>query len=149
MTLRIVPLLLTASVVLYACGPRPPASETQARKPGSAGQGLAASLDVRVGEAVAMALRVYHGGPRTVELNFPSGHTHDFVVMDSTGRQVWKWSKGRLFTQAMQNRLLRRDDTLSYRAEWDPGELHGTFLAVVSVKSDNHPLEQRLTFLVP
>jgi Intracellular proteinase inhibitor len=86
-----------------------------------------------------------------VEVAFPSGLTHDFEVRDSTGRLVWQWSQGRLFTQAMQNRMVDRDETVSYSATWSPTNLRrgGDYTAIASLKSDSHPVEQRVRFSVP
>jgi hypothetical protein len=146
---RFVSLCLAAASLVYACGPRPPANEAQARRKGEAPKGLVASLDVTVNGRVRLDFEVLNGAERKVELNFPSGHTHDFVVEDSLGREVWKWSDGRLFTQSMQNKVLGRDESVEYGAEWNPGSRHGTFFAVVSLRSENHPLEQRIQFSVP
>ena len=93
--------------------------------------------------------RVTNGAARAVELSFPTGHTHEFVVTDTTGREVWKWSDGRLFTQVMQSRVLDHSESADYQAAWEPGSQHGTFVAVVTLRSENHPMEQRVTFQVP
>src|SRR5687767_12415609 len=53
-----------------------------------------------------LSLHVKNGGKKRVELTFPGGQTHDFVVLDSAGREVWRWGKGRMFTQTLQNTLL-------------------------------------------
>lgn len=149
MTLRLSPALAAAAVLALACGPRPPAQETHSRRAEKSQDTLTSVLDVSVGKRVQLTLQVSNPTPRSVELNFPSGHTHDFVVLDSAGRQVWKWSEGRLFTQAMQNRVLEHRESLSYEAGWQPGARRGTFVAVVSLISDDHPLEQRVQFTVP
>jgi hypothetical protein len=141
--------LLVPALFAYACGPRPPAKETHVRKPGNTAQALAAKLDVAVANGVHLAFHVSNEASKAVELNFPSGHTHDFVVTDTTGREVWKWSEGRLFTQAMQNKVLGREESVAYRADWNPGALHGTYIAVVSLRSENHPMEQRVRFDIP
>lgn len=149
MTPRFAPALLSWTLVLYACGPRPPAQETHVRKPGNTAQSLTSALNVSVKGKVQLAFTVTNGTARAVELNFPTGHTHDFVVTDTAGRELWKWSEGRLFTQAMQNKVIDRGSTVAYEAGWNPGNLHGTFLAVVSLNSDNHPIEQRTRFEIP
>ena len=146
----LVPVLLAAAAMVYACGPRPQAAGgTQARKGGASQHALTSSLGVNVTDRVQLDFRITNGLPRAVEVNFPSGHTHDFTVTDTTGREIWKWSEGRAFTQAMQNRVLQRDETLSYHAAWNPGSRRGTFLAVVSLNSNNHPVEERVRFIVP
>lgn len=146
---RIVPLLLISAAFTYACGPRPPVGEAQARKPGAGARALASSLNVAVGKEVDLNFLLTNGETRKVELSFPSGQTHDFVVLDALDREVWRWSTGRIFTQAMQNQVLEQNESLTYRASWDPGDRHGTYVAVVSLNSATHPVEQRMRFDLP
>ena len=65
------------------------------------------------------------------------------------GREVWRWSEGRMFTQTLQNHILERDETVSYGAQWRPDALHGSFVAVASLRSENYPIEQRVHFVLP
>ncbi len=146
---HIVPLLLTAAAFLYACGPRPANNEAHARKPAAGSQSLASSLDVSVTDGVKLAFHVTNEASKRVEVAFPSGLTHEFEVQDTLGRVMWRWSEGRLFTQAMQNRILERDETMTWQADWTPPDLHGDYVAVVSLKSTNHPIEQRVRFTLP
>jgi hypothetical protein len=146
---RLSSLIFATAILAYACGPRPPAKETQARRTDSTPGSLESSFDISLGDGVRLDFRVTNGTSRAVELNFPSGRTHDFIVADTLGRELWKWSAGRLFTQVMQNRVLDRDETLSYDAEWMPGALHGTYVAVVSLNSTSHPIERRSRFTIP
>ena len=150
---RILPLLLASAAIAYACGPRGHASESPARQQSRAtAKGLEASLKVSIDSAadqIRLALRLTNSDPRHLELRFPNGQTHDFVVLDTTGREIWKWSEGRLFTQSMQSRVLDRNESVTYAADWDPGSLQGTYVAVVSLRSENHPVEQSVRFEIP
>jgi hypothetical protein len=146
---RILPLLLASAAIAYACGPRGHASESPARRPKQTAEGLAAALAVTVKDEVQLALKVTNSDPKRIELRFPSGQTHDFVVLDTTGREIWKWSESRLFTQSMQSRVLERDETATFAATWDPGERHGTYVAMVSLRSNNHPIEKSVRFDIP
>ncbi|MBK7908622.1 MAG: hypothetical protein IPJ78_19010 [Gemmatimonadetes bacterium] len=74
---------------------------------------------VRVEEEVHFDFAVVNGGKKKLEVDFADGRTHDLVVLDSLGREVWRWSEGRLFTQAMQNRVLRASDALRFDEEWE------------------------------
>ena len=142
------PLVLTA-VLAFACGPRSHSSGPTSRKPTSSSVEVASSLDVRLEKGVTFAFHVTNSAPKRLELTFPSGQTHDLVVLDEMGREIWRWSDGRMFTQTLQNQVLERDETVSYRAEWEPQTLHGRFVAVASLRSENHPLEQRVHFSLP
>lgn len=113
-----------------------------------AGPDLTASLSVDAQHRVSLALRVVNHSARRVEITFPNARTHDFVVLDSVGREVWRWSAGRMFTQALQNRMLGVRDTLSFQEKWTPPAAGGTFTAVAFLASSNHPFEERTQFTV-
>lgn len=143
--------MIATAAIAYACGPRGHASESPARQNTTQAteQGVQGDLKISVQEEVVFDLRVTNGDDRHVELRFPNGQTHDFVVQDTLGREIWKWSEGRMFTQAMQSRVLDRNESISYTTAWDPGSLSGTYVAVVSLRSENHPLEERTRFELP
>lgn len=151
---RLILLLLALAVLAYSCG-RTPASESS--EPGSqvtqrrdtTGPTLASSLGVEVRDQVGFTFHVTNNAAKRLELTFPSGQTHDIVVLDTLGREVWRWSDGRLFTQALQNKVLDTSETLTYEARWAPGELRGRYVAEASLMSENHPLKERVEFLVP
>ena len=157
MNSRLAPLLLCAAAVIYACGPRPqhsPRASSAAKasptvrkhKPTMA---LLPTLDVKVGRSVDFAFNVTNDSDKKVEIAFPSGQTHDIVVVDPTGREVWRWSSDRMFTQAMQNKLVAGFDTVSFTERWNPEDQHGRFTAIARLTSANHPLEQRTEFELP
>jgi len=145
-----VSVLLLVVALAYACGPRARSAEPERRAPVS-GPPVAAELDVNVGDAVDFAFRVTNNEGRKLELVFPSGQTHELVVTDSIGREVWRWSDGRMFTQSLQNRVLESSATLTWEATWRPEGVRpppGTYIATVSLLSENKPLEQRVAFNV-
>src|SRR3954470_2896106 len=111
--------VLCIGAVAFACGPRahneasgPKKNDSSvakaakvavsaprhARKAERAEQkpGVAAELYVRASESnVRLAFHVVNTGKKRVELTFPSGQTYDFVVLDSVGREMWRWANGR------------------------------------------------------
>jgi hypothetical protein len=155
MNSRIVIALLCAGAVAFACGPRPHESEAS---PGPAGRGssasasavgpdIASSLSLSVSEDVEFRLHVTNRSPKKLELTFPDGQTHDFYVLDTTGREVWRWSEGKLFTQSLQKKLLDAGSTVSYSEEWDATATSGaTYTAVAVLNSSSHPVEKRVEF---
>jgi hypothetical protein len=140
--------MLVIAVLAFACTrSRTPDSLLGAKSQHKKGAAVASSLDVRVDNGVHFALRVHNDGDRKVEVNFPSGMTHDIAVLDERGRQVWRWSDGRLFTAAYQNKVLRSDDTLSFNESWQ-APAPGRYTAVARLVSKNYPMEQRVAFAV-
>jgi hypothetical protein len=152
-----VPLTLLASAVLaFACGPRARNESISRDESGSAVRAsratsadpLVASLAVTVEDDVRFAFAVVNESKKKLEVSFADGRTHELVVLDSLGREVWRWSEGRLFTQAMQNRVLRTSDMLQYEEEWN-APAPGKYVAVATLVSRNYPTEQRVEFTVP
>lgn len=121
----------------------PPAGEAPAGT-------LVASLSVEVArDTVALALRVTNVSGAPVEIAFPSGQTHDFAV-SRDGRELWRWSADRGFTQAMQVLTLPPGGTSTFSERWTvpPGE-RGELTAVARLASSSHPVERTATFRVP
>jgi hypothetical protein len=145
-------LILLASLA-YACGPRARSAEPEREKAASptktaeAGP-IVAALDVKIRDGIEFTFRVTNNEPRKLELLFPSGQTHDLVVQDSLGRDVWRWSEGRMFTQAYQNKVLAAGETLSWEAAWRAEVPKGRYVAIASLMSENTPVEERVSFEV-
>ena len=100
-------------------------------------------------EALRFTLRIVNNTKKMVEIQFPDGQTHDFVVNDSTGKEVWRWSEGRMFTQAMRSKTLKGKDNTVFEESWEPRDHHGAFTAVAILKSENFPLETSIQFNLP
>jgi hypothetical protein len=146
--------LLCAAVLAFACGPRASTGDSagairtsRARSSAPNGPALVSTLDVVVKNGVAMDFRVMNAGAKRLEVNFPSGQTHEVVVVDSLGREVFRWSKGRMFTQSLQNKVLHSSDTLDYDAVWQNAPA-GKYTAIATLASENFPMEQRAEFVV-
>lgn len=93
------------------------------------------------------AFHVANDGAKKLELLFANGLTHDVVVLDSVGREVWRWSDGRLFTQAVQSKVLRASDRLAFEEAWE-NAAPGRYTAVATLASSNFPVEHRVAFTV-
>ena len=96
-----------------------------------------------VRRAVQLALDVKNTGTKHVELSFPSGQSYDFVVVDSVGREVWRWSHRRMFTQGVQNKQLGTGESMQVSETWTPDAKPGRYTIIATLKSSNFPLEQR------
>jgi hypothetical protein len=143
---RIIVPVLAAAVLMFACGPRTPSPVAGVRPPVGGQKGVTSHVMVDTARGVVrFAIEVANDSRKRVELNFPDGRTHDFVVLNEAGREVWRWSAGRLFTQAMQNRLLDVNDSVVYDERWSPPS-PGHYTLVASLRSENYPVQQRVEF---
>ena len=99
-------------------------------------------------KSIRFALDVTNPTKKDVELTFPDGQTHDFVVLDSVGREVYRWGEGRMFTQSVQNRTIDGGETMhiAERATLDLPQ--GSYVAVATLRSTNFPVRERVPFAV-
>jgi hypothetical protein len=155
---RVLIWLLCAAAIALACVPRaqtrPARADSVAAAPGEADLSLrdtlASSLDVNVsGGEVRLVFHVTNRTDRKVEITFPSGQRYDFAVLDAGGRELWRWGADRMFTQAIQTRLLDPNETMTADERWNAGGRTGRFTAVATLRSSNYPLEQRVEFTLP
>ena len=72
---------------------------------------------VEVGKTVLLTLRVTNVAGRPAELTFPSAKLYDFWVTRGSD-EVWRWSDGRFFTQAIEKRTIGPQDTLTLSEPW-------------------------------
>jgi hypothetical protein len=111
---------------------------------------LVPSLNVvRVGDQVRFSFHVANEGTRRLEVKFPNGQTHDIVVLDSLGNELWRWAEGRMFTEARQYRSISGGDSLLLQDGWDRPAARGKLVAVATLKSTNYPIEHRVEFTLP
>ena len=104
---RVAIALLCAGALAFACGPRTHseaastaslATAAPVLQQGTAhsrnnGAGLAANLEIKPErDGVRFVLLLRNETKKHLELSFPSGQTHEFVVVDSVGREIWRWS---------------------------------------------------------
>jgi hypothetical protein len=161
---RVAIALLCAGALAFACGPRThseaastaslataaPVIQQGTSHSRSEGAALSSRLDVKVAQqSVQFALHVTNQSHKHVELAFPNGQTHEFVVVDSTGRERWRWSASRLFTQALQNKLLGSGETMQVGEQWSQPLPHGRYTVIATLNSTNYPVQERTDFVIP
>jgi len=174
---RLIISLLCAGALAFACGPRSrsrapvalvsalptheaapsaatPAIHVRRRDDAAKAQvKLVSKFDVAVAaREVRFALVVTNVGNKHAELNFPSGQSYDFAVVDSTGREVWRWARGRMFTQSVQNQQLGVHDAMRVSETWTPAKVKakpGRYTAIATLNSTNYPVEERVDFVLP
>ena len=88
---------------------------------------LEATLDAGVDGAVKFEFSVRNTGDSPVELQFRSGKVADVAVFDD-GEEVWRWSDGRMFTQALHSQTLDPGESDSHQFTWNDPE-PGTYTA--------------------
>ena len=158
--------LLCLGAVAFACGPRSHseaslvsmsiAQATRAatmpqqpkpRKKDTSVTKITPSFAVQVDHnTLRFSLDVTNVGKKHVELNFPDGQTHDFAVLDSTGREVYRWGEGRMFTQSLQNKVLDGGETKRFEEHASTMLPAGSYVAIATLRSSNYPVQERVAF---
>jgi len=169
MNTRLAISLLIAGALAFACGPRShseapaalasaipvntsasPAPEKITRRTAAphGAPKVEPRFAVQVGQRnVQFALDVMNKGAKHVELDFANGQASDFIVVDSLGREVWKWSTGHFFTQGVQNKQLSTGESMQAREMWKRAT-PGRYTAIATLRSANFPVEERADFVV-
>lgn len=98
--------------------------------------------------ALHFALNVTNPGKKGIELTFPSGQQYDFIVHDSVGREVYRWGKGRMFTQSLQNKVLDGGETQRFEEHASTKLAPGSYVAVATLRSSNYPVQERVAFVM-
>jgi hypothetical protein len=100
-------------------------------------------------DKLRFTLSVKNNTAKMLEITFPDGQTHDFVVKDFAGKEIWRWSEGRMFTSAMKSETLKGKGETAFEESWETKGLHGSFTAVAILKSDNFPIATSVQFMLP
>jgi len=151
----ILPLLCAASAVAFAATPSSHNEKPIAVKHVAAEMAapIVTTFDItrpkEDADKLRFTLSVKNNTTKMLELRFPDGQTHDFVVKDFAGKEVWRWSKGRMFTSAMRSETLKGKGETEFEESWDTNGLHGSFTAVAILKSNNFPIETSVQFMLP
>lgn len=142
-------LLLHAALAILlagtsACAPRGTVSQTPAGGP------LVSSLQVEPSaDSVRLVLQVTNAQDAPVELEFRSGQSFDFVVLQGE-RELWRWSADRMFTQALRSETLAPGETRTYTASWaPPAGLRAELVARGFLTAAGHRAEQQSHFRIP
>ena len=64
-----------------------------------------------------MHLTVTNKGNKPLELIFSSSQRYDFVV-EKEGKEIWRWSKDKLFAMMLGELTLQPDQSLVYQEIW-------------------------------
>lgn len=89
--------------------------------PVESGFGAVVSTDrpvYRVGGPIRITFVVFNHTPTPVRFDFASGQRYDVVIENQAGKEIWRWSAGRMFTMALgQETLGPERRRLVYEAE--------------------------------
>lgn len=77
------------------------------------------------GEKVPITLSIKNVGNTSAGLFFTSGQKFDLFVKKSDGQEVWRWSRGKAFTMALEEITLKPGEQQVFPLEWAQVDLQG------------------------
>ena len=89
----------------------------------------AATRSFAAGAPVGLVLEVRNAGEAPRRLEFPTARTHDFAVSDARGVERWRWSRGRLFAQMLEEVELAPGESRRFAVAWDQRNADGAPVA--------------------
>ncbi|MFB6103644.1 MAG: BsuPI-related putative proteinase inhibitor [Halobacteriaceae archaeon] len=109
--------------------------------------GLAVTLDAEPDDdTVTFTVTVTNTGATPRTLTFPTGQLADVAVTDDD-TTVWRWSEGRMFTQAIREETIDPGDSLAMTATWERPAA-GTYTVEATIEAANTDLGTETTVTV-
>ncbi len=135
---------LVGLVALAACGSgEDPVLEGDQASEEAPAEGIALTIDglgeLVAGEPVSWRLTVTNATDEGVTLVFPSGQQGDVALVDGDGTEVYRWSDGMMFSQALVETPLEAGAEVTFELPGDLDVDPGTYLLTASVPSDPAP----------
>ncbi|MFD1017826.1 BsuPI-related putative proteinase inhibitor [Thalassobacillus hwangdonensis] len=104
-------------------------------------------------EKVLFDFSLTNEAEETYKLGFSSGQKYEIIVTDANGKEVYKYSDGKMFTEALEYVTFNGGDTQEFQEEWTEGVVPGNYEAMITIKVmsiNDQPLESEpFTTTVP
>jgi len=81
------------------------------------------------GAPVTFTLYVTADGSEPSTLLYRNAQRYDFAVVDSLGREIWRWSLGKAFAEVVGEDTLAPGETLAFSEVWDQRDNEGRDVA--------------------
>lgn len=146
--MRVPALLAVLAVLATGCGDDGGGQQTGDPPGGGIALSVAFEPDPPVaGEPVTWSLTVRNDGGEAVILTFPSGKRGDVLLEGAGDEEVYRWSEGRFFTEAVTRHELSPDQEVVYRLEEpslsvEPGDYD--LVATLAAEPEVGPARQRV-----
>jgi len=150
---RLVPALAAVTIVALALcgcssGTPEPKRPSNPRMSSSVQKVNGISVTLRAQPAVAkqggtfdLTLTVRNLSGKPVTYTLPTGQTYEFIASTKGGGDVWRWSQGKFFTEAVNTIALAPGASKDFKVAWDLGTtaaglytIQGFFLGLPGVR---------------
>jgi hypothetical protein len=80
------------------------------------------------GAVITFVVTIKNQSAAARTLTLPTGQTHEVVVADAGHKEIWRYSRGRMFAQVIVDLTLKPGESRSYTAAWDQTDAKGKAL---------------------
>ena len=109
---------------------------------------IADRTEYQAGESARLTFTVANNGQEPLSLDFSSGQQFDLSVVDATGQEVWRWSRGKFFTQAFTKLQLKPDEKKSFEGDWQAEGPTGRYQAKAWLTTPGATMLATATFAI-
>jgi hypothetical protein len=103
----------------------------------------------KVGEPIVLTLRLVSRTQDEVRLEFSDSQRYDFVIRDSEGREVWRWSGDQVFAQVLGSEIIGpARPQLEFQTRFSGPLGQGVYRIEGSLPARGHRLSATLTVQV-
>ncbi len=103
----------------------------------------------KVGEPIVLTLRLVSRTKGEMRLEFSDSQRYDFVIRDSAGREVWRWSRDQVFAQVLGTEIIGpARPQLEFQTRFSGPLGQGVYRIEGSLPARGHRLSATLTFQV-
>ena len=78
-----------------------------------------------LGEPVKMLVKYTNISSEAISNYYLSGQKFDFIVKDQNKKEVWRWSRGKMFIMSIQPFHLEPGKSVSYSYSWSQKDISG------------------------
>lgn len=97
---------------------------------------------VQKGTSVQFNMSLKNESNQDIEFTFNTSQKFELIVYDENGNEKYRYSKDRMFTQAIQSFVLKTKETYDFQDTWSKGVKPGTYEVVVTFKGKAEGLKQ-------
>ncbi|WP_051353045.1 BsuPI-related putative proteinase inhibitor [Thalassobacillus devorans] len=85
-------------------------------------------------DKVTFSFSMENQGDKRYDLGFSSGQKYEIVVKNGEGEEVYRYSKGQMFTQALETKTIAPGESISFEEVWSKGVKPGDYDVAISIE---------------
>lgn len=100
-------------------------------------------------EPIMMYLHVFNSTEKPITFEFSNTQRYDFILKNKEGKEIWRWSKDRMFGMMLgEERLEKGHETLAYKVKYEGKLSPGMYQLTGLLVAKNRPMSASLSVLV-